>query len=109
MIADTPFFSRSSRCTASSSSRGRNVVPGAQLSPAGNGSFSSTTATIGLTPSAPIWRDTGPGWAPLRNLGRGVVRAAGAEVGQAVGHDAGFRECLLLEVEIGDPLAVAVA
>ena len=53
--------------------------------------------------------DSGHGSAPLRNLGRGVVRAAGAEVGQAVRHDAGFRECLLLEVEIGDPLAVALA
>src|SRR2546427_11184395 len=62
----------SSRCPASSCSRGRIVVPGAQASPAGSGSFSSTTATIGLTPSAAIWRDTiagssGPskGWPPV--------------------------------------------
>ena len=57
MIADTPGNSRSSRCTASSSSRWRTVTPGAQLTPAGYFSGSSVTITIGFTPSAAIWRE----------------------------------------------------
>src|SRR5437763_1962003 len=59
--------SRSSRCTASSSSRWRMVTPGAQLVPCGYLSGSSVTTIIGLTPSAAICREiiagsSGPSW-----------------------------------------------
>src|SRR6266508_3831975 len=53
--------------------------------------------------------DARHGAAAFGHLGRSVVRAARAEVGQAARHDARHREGLVLEFQVGDALAIAIA